>query len=146
MNQSILGLIPELTGEQKLTAAKVKKILDYNTAAIVPPNSDLRTTHLTLLKQQGARTVPNSAMIFDFSFEEGVYLDSKSVSFSASWRMTASIDTILAASGLWRKLPENDNRGGNLWAASMKDISGSRSWLPNRLDPTQDVIVDFGGG
>ncbi len=147
MNQSILGLIPELTGKQQLALAKVsKKFLDTASEAIVPPNSDLRTIHLTLLKQQSARTAPNTAIQYDFSFEEGLYLDSKTVSFSASWTITASLDTILAASGLWRKIPENDNRGGNLWAASMKNISGSRSWLPNKLDPTQDVIVDFGGG
>ena len=82
----------------------------------------------------------------DFSFDEGMYLDSKTVSFSASWFFACAFADILDASGLWRKLPEVDTGGKNLWAASVRDVSGSVSWLPNTLDPSLDVVVDFGGG
>ena len=83
------------------------------------------------------------AFLIDFSFDEGLYLDSKTVSFSATWRLTVVFADILLASGLWTKLPESANNS-NLWAASMRGVSGVTSWLPNRLDPALDVIVDFG--
>lgn len=86
------------------------------------------------------------AWLMDFSFDEGLYLDSKTVSFSATWRLVTSFSHILLASGLWTKLPERDSLGRSAWATSVGDIIGTKSWLPNRLDPRLDVIVDFGGG
>jgi len=83
------------------------------------------------------------AWLIDFSIDEGVYLDSKTVTFTASWRLITTFASILVASGLWRKLPEGN---GNLWATSIRNISGWTSWTENRLDASQDVIVDFGGG
>lgn len=94
----------------------------------------------------GIRPVLNKAFLIDFSFDEGLYLDSKTTSFSATWRMITTFSHVLVASGLWRKVPEEDAQGNNLWATTMADISGSRSWLPNALDPATDIIVDFGGG
>ena len=101
-----------------------------------------------------------NAWLIDFSFDEGLNLDSKTISFSATWRMITTFSHILIASGLWKKLPEDHSaagsvigggalvglgRGGNIWATSMRDVSGSQSWMPNRLDPSLDIIVDFGG-
>ena len=85
------------------------------------------------------------ALLIDFSFDEGIYLDSKTVTFSASWRLVTSISHILLASGIWKKVPETTDLGENKWEQSMKDVSGSTAWLPNILDPSLDVIVDFGG-
>lgn len=87
-----------------------------------------------------------SAWLFDFSFDEGTYLDSKTISFSATWRLATTFSHILLASGLWTRLPETDARGNNLWATSMRDVSGAQSWLSDKLDPNLDAIVDFGGG
>ncbi len=93
------------------------------------------------------------AFLLDFSFDEGLYLDSKTTSFSATWRLVTTFSHILIASGLWKKVDESDARGNNLWAASMRigpggptGIMGAFGWLPNKLDSTLDVIVDFGGG
>ena len=99
-------------------------------------------------QQQATNAAQNTkrAFLIDFSFNEGVYLDSKTVSFSATWRLATMFSHILLASGLWNKLPERDGAGNNIWASTVRDISGQRSWLPNQLDPTLDVIVDFGGG
>lgn len=85
------------------------------------------------------------AWLLDFSIDEGLYLDSKTVSFSAAWRLTTSFSHILLASGLWTKVPE---RRGNesIWETSMRDISGEYSWLANKVDANLDIIVDFGGG
>lgn len=103
-----------------------------------------------LVPQQQAQnqSVNNSrrAFLIDFSGDEGVHQDSKFSTFSASWRLVTTISHILLASGLWRKVQETDNAGRNIWAATVSDIMGSRSWLPNRLDPALDVVVDFGGG
>lgn len=86
------------------------------------------------------------AWLIDFSVDEGLYLDSKTVGFSATWRLITTFSHILLASGLWRKLDEVDGTGKNLWATSMKDVQGSKSWLENEIDPSMDIIVDFGGG
>lgn len=84
--------------------------------------------------------------LIDFTIDEGLYLDSKTVSFSATWRLLVPFQSILVASGLWTKVPEVDAQGRNLWAASMESVSRSSSWLENRLDPKLDVVVDFGSG
>jgi hypothetical protein len=85
------------------------------------------------------------ALLMDFSIEEGLYSDSKTTTFSASWKMATTWQQLMLAAGVWRKLPETDMLGNNLWAISMRDVSGSVSWLTNTLDPAADVIVDFGG-
>ena len=83
--------------------------------------------------------------LMDFSVDEGLYLDSKRITFSATWRLVTDFSHILLASGLWRKVEERDFNRNSLWAISMRDITGTSSWITNRLDPTLDVIVDFGG-
>lgn len=86
-----------------------------------------------------------TAFLMDLSFDEGLYLDSKTTSISATWRLNSQFDYIMLGSGLWAKLPEDTVGLSNVWATSVKDIMGSQSWLPNKLDPSLDIIVDFGG-
>ncbi len=93
----------------------------------------------------GTEHAGRKCWLIDFSIDEGLYLDSKTISFSATWRLQTLISHILLASGIWTKVPEKDANRNNLWAMSMKNISGAESWLENRLDPNLDVIVDFGG-
>ena len=80
--------------------------------------------------------------LIDFNFEEGLYLDSKTVTFSATWRLVSVFSEILRSSGIWKTAPSD---GGNAWAVTVRDISGWSSWVEGRLNPAQDVIVDFGG-
>lgn len=84
------------------------------------------------------------AILMDFNISEGLYLDSKTVTFSATWRITVRFQHILIASGLWAKLRETNADGSNLWATTMRDVNGAFSWLGNRYDPAFAVIVDFG--
>ncbi len=100
------------------------------------------------LLQSQDRAIKNTKVIclLDFQVDEGIYQDSKTTSFSMSWQLVAPFTTMLAASGVWKKVPEKNAAGKNLWAISMADISGAESWLPNKLDPAADVIVDFGSG
>lgn len=83
-------------------------------------------------------------VLIDLSYDEGMYLDSKTISFSATWRLVTTLSHILLASGLWTKLPEEDAAGRDLWATTIEEVSKDNSWLENRLDPKLDVIVDFG--
>jgi len=84
------------------------------------------------------------AIAIDFSVDEGLYLDSKTTSFEASWLLLTSLQTILTASGIWRWATPSS--GGNRWAMSVRSVSGWKSWLANVLNPNQDIIVDLGGG
>lgn len=106
--------------------------------------------HDLILKAQNdlinkARKEKQSAFLVDFNFDEGLYADSKTITFSASWRLVTTFSHILLASGLWRKLQEKNAAGQNVWAIAMRDIQGAQSWLQNRANPNVDVIVDFGG-
>lgn len=85
-----------------------------------------------------------NTILIDWSIDEGLYLDSKTVTFSATWRICCKWELIMLGSGLWAKVREKDSAGRNLWAMSMKNIQGSSSWIKDRLDPNLDIIVDFG--
>ena len=98
-----------------------------------------------LKSQDKAVADTRNAWLVDFSFDEGLYLDSKTTSFSATWRMVTPFNHILLNSGIWTKLEEKDGQGNNLWATSVRNINGAQSWLANKFDPKFDVIVDFGG-
>ncbi len=99
-----------------------------------------------------------NAFLIDFSMDEGIYLDSKTMSFSATWRLVTRFAHILLASGLWTQLPYKDERNDSLWATSMKvpstyskggeemGVMGSRSVCSGKLNSALDIIVDFGGG
>lgn len=96
----------------------------------------------------GTNGIPNpsqAAWLIDFSIDEGIYLDSKTISFSATWRVLSKFQYILYASGIWKKLPERDAQDRSLWATTMQPIQRSQSWLVNNVEPALDVIVDFGG-
>lgn len=143
MGEARLGHIPPVAGGDQNPG---RSSLRTAVGVALGPTLDPILRAIELLKSQN-RIVNNvtRALLIDFSYDEGLYLDSKTVSFSASWRIVTAFSHILLASGLWKKLPETTERGENIWAASMKSVSGAHSWLPNTLDPSLDVIVDFGG-
>ena len=93
----------------------------------------------------------SKALLWSFEAREGMYLDSRTTTFGATWVVICNFPTIIKASGLWvvppLKVGSKDTipSANTLWAQSVFSIMGSQSWLPNRLDPTADVIVDFGG-
>jgi hypothetical protein len=98
----------------------------------------------TLQNQNQAAAITRRAFLIDFGYDEGLYQDSKNITFHASWRLITTFSHILIASGIWNKVPEKNGRNESLWGIAMKDIQGWQSWLPNVLDPKLDVIVDFG--
>lgn len=107
--------------------------------------STLKTMQQLIRAQDRDVAKVRKAWVIDFNFEEGLYLDSKTTSFNATWRLVCPFNHIMLASGLWTRVQETDARGSNLWATSVQGIMGVQSWLPNKQDPSIDVIVDFGG-
>jgi hypothetical protein len=83
-----------------------------------------------------------NSMPVSIGYEEGLYKNSKTISFEASWFFTTLMSNLLVASGLWRK---TGLEGGQFWAQSVANITGGSSWLENKLDRAGAVIVDFGG-
>lgn len=98
------------------------------------------------------------AIPIDFGFDEGLYLDSKTISFEASWVLLVRFQDLILASGVWRWLGPDSGAppnvlnnpgtltGGAAWASSMQSIMGWSSWLTNRLNPDADIVVDMGDG
>lgn len=97
-----------------------------------------------LSKRKITTTVKNRpALLMNFGFDEGLYLDSKTITFEASWRLITTLSHLLMATGVWRW--QEGSAGGKEWASSVSDIMGHRSWLLNHVQADQDVIVDIGG-
>lgn len=94
------------------------------------------------------RAQPGSAILTDFGFDEGLHLDSKTITFDATWMLLTSFQTLMRASGVWRWGPETAGTiGGNTtWSAKMQDMMGWRSWMQNQLDPAMAYIVDMNTG
>lgn len=146
MSQSNLGVIPAIqNGDQNppVRDGNQNPPVRGNPPPGLPPAGARLENNLR--GQNRIASESRNAWLINFSFDEGLYLDSKSITFSATWRMVTMFSHILLASGLWKKMPETDEQGRNVWAISMRDVSGAQSWLPNRVDPRLDVIVDFGG-
>ena len=144
MSQSKLGNIPLLqNGNQN----PPNRVVLRTSPGIAPFFGPIGVLWWASQLRDANRIVSESrnGWLINFSFDEGLYLDSRTISFSATWRLVTTFSHILIASGLWKKLPERDAQGKNVWAISMNDVSGSQSWMPNRLDPSIDVVVDFGG-
>ncbi len=94
------------------------------------------------LKAQEAQPKLNAqAIIQSFSFDEGLYLDGKTITFEASWVCFTMLEGILVSTGVWQK---SNVDGVSDWSVAMRDIQGWRSWLFNRVDAQSDIIVDLG--
>ncbi len=81
------------------------------------------------------------AFLMDFNIDEGLYLDSKTITFSATWKLITTFSQILIATGIWTRVLDKDRV---LWATTLSEISGVQSWHPNIA--RTDIIVDLGGG
>lgn len=140
MRASLDGFTPTPAGPQNPGAGDLLTAAQASTVGIGLSGIMLWRA---ITRQQNVQVALNRrrAWLIDFSGDEGLYLDSKTMTFSATWKLVTTFDRILVASGLWRYVPTD---GGNTWATSVRNISGANSWLTNRVNP--DVIVDFGGG
>ncbi len=155
MRQSVHGNVPGLNQQgnslqQQQASQNNVTLLDAAAAQayfIFPPAAPLVLGYAyNRIFQQKPEPPPEefkTAWVTDFTIDEGLYLDSKSITFSAAWMLTCTFATLLNATGIWHRPPDV---GATTWATSIQDVMGWRSWLTNRLDPTADVIVDMGGG
>lgn len=94
---------------------------------------------LNAAQNAAPRPPQRKTFLIDLNGSEGLYLDSKTVTFSATWRLNTFFSRILLASGLWKRVAQFNE---NTWATSVSAISRGSSWLPNRV--LGDAIVDFG--
>jgi hypothetical protein len=78
-----------------------------------------------------------------FAIDEGLYLDSRTVSFEASWRLITDFASILVASGVWTENADSQDR--NAWATSVASIMGWRGSMAGRINAGGLAIVDLGG-
>lgn len=83
------------------------------------------------------------AIIRSYGFDEGIYLDSKTITFEASWTLITTWAGLLAASGVWKDGGFTDR---NAWAIGVDDIMGWRGNFIDKINAGQQAIVDFGGG
>jgi hypothetical protein len=96
-------------------------------------------------QQQGFTKGPlANAFLVHFGFDEGMYLDSKTMSFEASWMLITVIDLLLVSTGVWRGSGVEGPQGRILWANSVDNIMGANSWLVNQFDPASEVLIDLG--
>ena len=148
MLHSRFGLIPPPNGQQNPARPSFGAgFMQVITG--LPPASSFEQPG-TISRAVGNAITPNAAAdsrkawLIDFNIDEGLYKDSTTITFSATWRLVSLFNHILLASGIWSKVPEKDGQGSTYWATSMRFINGTNSWLNNKVDPTLDVIVDFG--
>lgn len=131
------GVIPAPNGNQNPLALPVQ--------IIVAPQHAIGLAGIDLWRrftQLNNPIDPNRKVwLVDFSGTEGLYTDAKTMTFSASWRLNTTFNTILVASGLWKKVPWHL---GEFWATSVRNISGYQSWMRGKVDPAADAIIDFG--
>lgn len=143
MAQSASGLIPNLNNNNQNPVVPIaQNVVPGLISGLLASFPGMGVPQQLLPQQSAAINNSRKAWLIDFSGEEGLYLDSRTVTFSATWLLGTLFSHILLASGLWTKVRSD---GGNVWATSVRNISGWRSWESNQLNPAQDAIVDFGG-
>lgn len=160
MNASALGLFPGNVAVNTVQQGQQRFFGDIRYDGLISSrranaianfaSAEVATTARNVVGAAG----PAQALLANFSFSEGLYLDSRSMSFEAGWVLFTTFRTILDASGVWRWPADGangENQNGQAvrrekWATSMQNITGWRSWLANELDPNFSAIVDMGGG
>lgn len=163
MQQSRFAAVARLsdastTGQLSTANAAAARQIDANAAALVAglnaagiPEQladDSVGLWQTILSAANIPTTPSNPggtiLLLDFGVDEGLYEDSDTMSFHAAWWLCTNLQSLLVAMGFNKWLPGTAGRQDNLWAQSVKSCMGAVSWLDNRLDPTNDIIVDVG--
>ena len=153
MQQSQFGFIPGLDAQnpanQQPPRPNVPPLPD------LPPNwnaqqQDAVDQVAKQLQQAGVDRSKMKAILWSFGFDEGLYLDSKTITFEASWLLFTVLDNILFATGVWQDNSGAagpvgpDGKPATLWSLSMRDVQGWKSWLVNAFNPQQDAVIDLG--
>ena len=135
------GYIPPPQSSPSIAFTQLAVVLTPNSPGLIAGASTIDAWREILRRRAIAAARAPNVFLIDLNGSEGVHLDSKTTTFSATWRLVTTFDRILVASGLWKK---QEDQNANQWATSVRNISGYSSWLLNRLDASQDAIVDFG--
>ncbi len=152
VNQARQGIVPTLADRQGVTQQQAPQAPAGNMLVAMPVQGDNAVTIWNSLLKQQTSVRPGSnntsgVLVTDFGFDEGLYLDSDTVTFHAAWVLPTSWRTLLAACGFQRWQVGTSGRGGqNLWSQSVQAVMGAQSWLNCSLNAFGDIIVDMGGG
>lgn len=85
-----------------------------------------------------------------FSVNEGLYEDSKSVSFECSWTLVCRYEEIFSAFGIWRRMGDcagqfAPNSRRDIWVTDMASIQGFTSWYDYGFSPDTEIIITADG-
>ena len=151
MRCSVRGNIPAIINAANNAQQPVPAGPGVPAIPAAPLNQNQRDALLLYWQKQmenarkgGPEPALQNAFLSHFGFREGLYLDSKTVTFEASWTLITVIDLVMRASGLWQGTGVNGDEERQLWKTSMADIMGANSWAINRIDPKADIIIDLG--
>lgn len=148
MQRSIFGVVPGIgnpaaSAQNAPPPPAANPVLDFIAGLPIPANLIQQTVIAFGAQRRATARLARKAMLMDIGGDEGLYMDSRTTTFHASWMLMTSLSAIFAATGMWRDGGYTDR---NLWAASIKNVSGWTGTLQGRLDPRADVIVDLGFG
>jgi hypothetical protein len=89
---------------------------------------------------QWATTNTRGVTAMSFGVTEGLYEDSRVISFEMVYLVTSQIARIMADTGIWREVPRT---AYPLWRASLGAAIGPRGFAGLRSFASEDVIVDL---
>lgn len=85
----------------------------------------------------------DSVIPYALEITQGLYLDSRRLSFSLAYAFVLPLKEIMEGTGIWREVPKTD---ATKWAASIEKVTGLRGYAGLKDDPSQDMIIDLCGG
>jgi hypothetical protein len=144
---SVNGTIEVAPGFNKLRAwvafaAIFEDIFKKRNKGRVP---NLKGTKLTMPTGSVITIYPKKdswGILTSISIDEELY--GRSLSFSFTYMLMTTFDTLFSASGLFQPLTISQNEASwQRWRTSLSTIQGDRGWRQLKFDPNADVIVDL---
>ncbi len=117
----------------------------------IPNPQDPTSAYSALYRRPIPADRSHAVILWNFGMEEGIYDDSKSVSFEASWQFSTTLRSLMQASGAWQMVTHDpalntDNpldASKTLWRRTMQDVTG---WTGNQAlpqSPKNDLVIDL---
>jgi hypothetical protein len=121
-----------------------------NIPAPTTPPAQLFTAIFREIVPVRARTNA-TVVILTFGYTEGLYEDSREVSFEATWRLVTNFGTIMPASGVWLEVTSEPRLSTDtpwdtdktIWRTKMADLSGWKGTKPLTQQRPDDLVVDI---
>ena len=163
MRQTQYAILPPLNTNEAAPQQQAPSVLPSGQVQGSPAGTASAIYHLLFAQRNNPPPASNQpgapnnaidkrrAVLMHFSIQEGLFEDSRSMSFEASWFMAATLASMLAAAGVWRQvthLPrqvtdvfaETDK---TLWRTSMADIQGHKGHYFLQETKDNDLVIDL---